>query len=633
MTDQGKIIIIDDDDAFLKDIKPVITKNNWKCELYSNPVEALERVKQEQFDVILLDIIMPGITGIEFMRRIKSQQIDLDVICITAYGDKASETRDALRLGAFDYILKPFDLNHFVTSIQSALSIRQIRRRLDQLHRSICDRGHPGEGLQELMEVLVEKLALALDAKTCIAVGSETGTWRILATFGWDASRQGEATENLLNPLEETAKRTTEPIIVPEHNKQALHLEWIESLMVVPMLSGSKVLGALFVGSHERDRFSSLNGGALEQNEKILLSAIARLGATAIEQTRNATDLLKARLDKERIATLEAYFENRSKEDSHREIIGGSKSIQDVLEMVGKVASIDTTVLIQGERGTGKELIARAIHLQSPRKDKPFIVIDCNIPEALAESELFGVTEDYPGLHQKKGKMGLLEAADGGTVFLDEVGELPHSVQSNLLRVIQEKEIRRTGANHPTPIDVRFVAATNRDLKEAMDTGKFRKDLYDRLNVFPIEVPPLRERKADLPQLIRYFLDKKCQELERPCPRISDEAFRILYSYSYPGNVREQESIIERALILAGDVILPENLKVSLGDSDPNGNSPLLDDARIRADKEYLEALLIETKGNVTRAAEIAGVTPATIRSIAKKTGVKIEEFRTEMGK
>jgi DNA-binding NtrC family response regulator len=247
--------------------------------------------------------------------------------------------------------------------------------------------------------------------------------------------------------------------------------------------------------------------------------------------------------------------------------IGESPAIRKVLETVERVADTRTTVLITGESGTGKELIARMLHERSSRADKPFVALSCAaIPETLLEVELFGAVKGaYTGADADR--IGKFEAADGGTLFLDEIGDIPSLIQVKLLRVLQEREIERLGSNTPIPIDVRLVTATNRDLEAAVESGAFRSDLYYRLQVVHIHLPPLRERREDIPLLADYFLKKFAEENGRALRTISDEAMRLLQNACWKGNVRELENVIESAVVLAppdSEILLPEHLPPTL---------------------------------------------------------------------
>jgi two-component system, NtrC family, response regulator AtoC len=295
------------------------------------------------------------------------------------------------------------------------------------------------------------------------------------------------------------------------------------------------------------------------------------------------------------------------------DIVYASDKIREVIELAEKASQFKTSVLISGHSGTGKELIAKAIHNTSLRKDAPFIAVNCAaIPETLLESELFGYAKGaFSGAQSSK--RGLLEEARGGTLFLDEIGEFPLQIQPKLLRVLQEEEMRRLGDTKLIRTDVRVVAATSRDLNREVKEGRFRDDLYYRLNVFPIVIPPLRERKEDIPPLVRHFIDKYNRELNRRIKDVTPEVMSELISYDWPGNVRELENAIERAMILCDT----ENIgMVDLGADDSKtifnsenwvGTIPY-DEARKRIERVYIEKALRETSGNRTKAAKVLGI-------------------------
>jgi DNA-binding NtrC family response regulator len=246
-------------------------------------------------------------------------------------------------------------------------------------------------------------------------------------------------------------------------------------------------------------------------------------------------------------------------------IIGTSKAIREIFKIITKVAQTPSTIMIRGESGVGKELVARAIHYNSLRADKTLVEISCaTLPETLLESELFGYEKGaFTGAHSRK--KGRLEMADQGTIFLDEIGDISESVQTKLLRVLQEREITRLGSTNSIKVDVRVIAATNRNLEKALREGKFREDLYYRLNVISIVLQPLRDRKEDIPILIEYFIKKFCQENNKPVMKFSDRALDLCMSYDWPGNVRELENAMENAVVLGeGEIILPQLLPLHI---------------------------------------------------------------------
>jgi two-component system NtrC family response regulator len=308
------------------------------------------------------------------------------------------------------------------------------------------------------------------------------------------------------------------------------------------------------------------------------------------------------------------------------EIVGSSEKIRAVLEMAGRVAASDASVLITGESGTGKELLAKGIHYSSPRADGPFIAVNCAaIPETLIESELFGhVKGAFTGaIRDREGKF---ELAGGGTLFLDEIGELRIDLQSKILRALQEKTIDRVGGERPVPVDVRVIAATNRDIERAVKDGKFREDIYYRLSVITLHMPPLRERKEDIPLLIEHFL-KKYNKAEPVT--LEPEALTVLKDYGWPGNVRELENVIERASVLRrGKVItraeLPDKLmKEQMGVEDIILNLPEEGISLEELEKSLIVKALEKHKGNQTRAAEYLGITRPTLIYRMEKYGLK----------
>jgi two-component system response regulator PilR (NtrC family) len=291
------------------------------------------------------------------------------------------------------------------------------------------------------------------------------------------------------------------------------------------------------------------------------------------------------------------------------------------------VAGTSSTILVQGESGTGKELVAKAVHALSPRRDAPFVSVNCAaLPENLLESELFGHMKGaFTDAHQTK--KGLFETAHRGTLMLDEVGEMPLSMQVKLLRALQERKVRRVGANEEVEVDVRVIAATNRSLEDLVRDRRFREDLYYRLNVIPILVPPLRDRKEDVPLLAKVFLERFSREMNKPVSRISDEAMALLVRYSWPGNVRELENVIERAVALeTTGAVMQERLPDTVltpqvaGETVPDFDQGFSLDRHLEAiEAELLRRALAQAEGNRASAARLLGVTPRSLRYLIRK--------------
>lgn len=321
------------------------------------------------------------------------------------------------------------------------------------------------------------------------------------------------------------------------------------------------------------------------------------------------------------------------------EIIGHSAPMAEVYRLIDAVSQNKSTVLLTGESGTGKELVARSIHARSSRSSRRFVAVNCGaLPENLIESELFGhVRGAFTGA--VAAKRGLFEEATGGTLFLDEVGELPLVVQVKLTRALQERSVRRVGGTTEQAVDVRVIAATNVDLAAAVEAGRFREDLYYRLDVLTIRLPPLRERQADIPLLAEGLLARISSVSTGPPRKLSPEALALLASHDWPGNVRQLENALARAVAVSPDEVLgPESLPPEIGRAGPSHRSPLtslpyrkaIAVERDRATREYLVALLREAQGNVTQAAERAGIERESFHRLMKRCGVRAEDYRAK---
>ncbi|MDA8415280.1 MAG: sigma-54 dependent transcriptional regulator [Desulfobacteraceae bacterium] len=458
------ILAVDDEEAIRDGIKRVLSGDRFEVETCGSGYKAIERLQENDYGLIISDLKMPGMDGIEVLKAVKALQPDIPVIIITGYAsiDTAIE---AMKNGAAEYISKPFT-----------------------------------------PDLLLEKVQIALSQ------GSKTR----------DEKRQDKEVD-------------------------------------------------LLHGFHQ--------------------------------------------------------------------FIGASKEMQKVYHRIIRVAATNSTVLITGESGTGKELAARAIHENSPRKDKPFVAVDCSsLAETLLESELFGhVKGSFTGAVQAK--TGLFQVADGGTLFLDEVSNISLSTQAKLLRALQERKITPIGGTQLIPIDIHLVAATNKNLRTMANEGTFREDLFFRLNIIPIELPPLRERCQDIPILIRHFLKKYTAEIGKQIRGVAPDVMSFLENYTYPGNVRELENMIERAVVLAeGDIISNDDLE--LWDSTNTPSNPLIERIPMNSEElkemkryirdhaiESLESLFVRnalerSNWNVTRAAEETGILRPNFQSMMKKLGI-----------
>jgi two-component system response regulator PilR (NtrC family) len=462
---KGRILVVDDEESMREFMELLLTRDGFEVALHSGDATVLSFIDREVFDVVVCDMKMPQVTGLDVLARVKEVSPSTAVIMMTAYAS-AQDAVEAMKRGAYDYVLKPFKTDE----------IRLIVR-------------------------------------------------------------------------------------------------------------------------------------------------------NALEKTRLEEENIRLRKELDRRTPIRA-------------LIGESVVMAKIHELVHRVAPTRSNVFITGESGTGKELVARAIHDQSQRRSEAFVTVNCGaIPEPLIESELFGhVRGSFTGAIANK--RGLFEAADGGTLFLDEIAELPLGMQVKLLRAIQERIFKRVGGTDDVRVDVRIVAATNRNLEKEVKTGRFREDLFYRLNVIEIRLPPLRERPEDIPLLVRHFLGKHAKEMGRGARRMTPEALDALQRYRFPGNVRELENILERALALApADEIGADSLPREVGGVDGRAVTPvfevpaegveidrILDDV----ERNLLLQALQRTGGVRKDAARLLGITFRSIRYRLQKLGINVEEDVTD---
>jgi len=461
-----------------------------------------------------------------------------------------------------------------------------------------------------LIEMILEIVPAERGAILLVAEGSEDfvssvsagklrgrdETIRVSRTAALRAMRAGAGV--LCNDI------STDAVLGPA---QSLHGAEVRALMCVPLALPRKTLGVIYL-----DTGNTLI--AFDEHHLQMVTAIAGISGAAIENVRRTE-----RLENENRRLNEEI-------NIQHQMVGESRRMRELYQFISKVADAEASVLVRGESGTGKELAARAIHINGRRAQKPFVAVNCaTLTETLLESELFGHEKGaFTGaIAQKKGK---LEIADGGTVFLDEVGELAPNVQAKLLRVLQERAFERVGGTRLIKVDIRVIAATNRDLEEAVRQGTFRRDLYYRLNVISFVIPPLRERREDISLLANYFAAESSRRVKRRQVRISAEARACLMSYDWPGNVRELENAIERAVVLgSADMIMPEDLPEVLLETAAPASPPdaRFYDALREIKKQMLLNALHEADGNYGEAARLLGIHPNNLHRLLRNLGLK----------
>ena len=459
----------------------------------------------------------------------------------------------------------------------------------------------------------------------------DTNDLHIVASHGLDQNGARRVKYRLGEGITGRVVETGKPVVVPQISQEPMFLDRLGvrkttlkrhelSFICVPILVNRKPVGALGVDlEYKPDRDY--------EQATTFLSIIASMIAQAIK----VGHLIEA--DKQRLLDENTHLKQELRERydfSH--IIGNSNPLRQVYEQVTQVARTNTTVLLRGESGSGKELIAHAIHYNSLRANKPFIKVSCAaLPETLIESELFGYEKGaFTGAQNRK--KGRFELAEGGTLFLDEIGDLNISTQIKLLRVLQEREFERLGGTETIKSNVRLVAATNKDIEKAIAEGEFREDLYYRLNVFAIFMPPLRERKSDVLLLADHFLDKYAREHGKRIKRISTPAIDMLASYHWPGNVRELENIIERAvLVCETNVIHGHHLPPTLQTAEGSGTVTRLSlETAVEAyERDLIQDALKTTRGNRKRAAQLLDTTERIIGYKVKRYGIDCDRFRS----
>jgi len=403
----------------------------------------------------------------------------------------------------------------------------------------------------------------------------------------------------------------------------------VRSYAIVPLVVRGRSIGTLAVASTTPDRYS--------ESDAAFLQEAANQVALAIENMKAYEEItaLKARLERENVYLQEEI----SRQHNFVEMVGSSPTLLAVLRKIEQVAPTDSTVLISGETGTGKELIAHAIHSRSHRKDRPLVKVNCSaISAGLVESELFGhVKGAFTGAIERR--IGRFELAHGGTIFLDEVGDLPLETQVKLLRVLQEQEFEPVGSSRTRRVDVRVIAATNRNLTEAVREGRFRSDLFYRLNVFPLEVPPLRERRSDIPQLATFFLARFGKRFGKRVETFSEASMERLVNYPWPGNIRELQNVVERAVVLCQGRVLeldPDLLPIPPAGAPPAAgaqsaaHSPVGLATLEEMERVHILAALKQTGWVIDGAkgtAKILNIHPNTLRSRMQKLGIKRHEI------
>jgi len=459
---------------------------------------------------------------------------------------------------------------------------------------------HAHQPEQELVEELLQRVCAVLDPRAAVAVTrSPTGGSRAVASVGW--SRPPEGRLLLSDPLWQELLVRGRPL-TRAHGELAGR-EFDEA-MIAPIAYRGTFFGYLAVLDKEE---REATGAGFSDDDRRFLESVSMLVGVSLDSVRQMEDLETERQQlAEENRALRGELSSRI---GDQRIVAQSAGMRAALERIERVAPRGVSVLLRGESGTGKELLAKLLHVQS-RRSGPFVALNCAaLPESLLESELFGIREGVAtGVEARRGK---LELADGGTLFLDEIGDMRPELQVKLLRALQEHEVTPLGAEEPVPVDVRLVAATHQDLDRMVAEGDFREDLYYRLKGVEIALPPLRERREDIPLLTRYFVEEFCRREHIDPPRMGPEVLALLMEYDYPGNVRELQNLMEAAVSLGGRAIDGELVRSLLGQQERTAPAAL---DLATAERRHIARILKLVGGNKTRAAQILGIDRRTLQ-------------------
>jgi len=463
---------------------------------------------------------------------------------------------------------------------------------------------HSTRDLETLEKQLIEMVSRSLCAdRGAILLLGESGEG-FASVCGWDSREELNRPAEYSRAVIDRVLREKKPLLLNRDSAGALGTDRITAALCVPLVVFERIRGVIYLDTTEPT--AHFEAGQLEW-----LSAVGGIAALVLDNAR-------------RIEWLES--ENgrlRAEIAVDHEMVGGGRAIGEMERFIARVAPTGSTVLIRGESGTGKELVARAIHRNSPRRDRAFVAVNCAaITDTLLESEFFGHEKGaFTGaVGQQKGK---IETADGGTLFLDEVGELAASLQAKLLRVLQEREFERVGGTRPIHVDVRVIAATNRDLKAAIQAGSFRQDLYYRLNVVSLSTPPLRQRREDIPLLASHFTRMHARKAQRHVQGVSQAALAHLMQYEWPGNIRELENALERAVVLGStEWVLPEDLPEELVETAPSAGTFYHETVK-GSKKDLIVKAVQQTGGNYTEAARLLGIHPNYLHRLIRNLNLK----------
>ena len=617
-----KLLLIDDEEGIRKLLSISLRNEGYDVITADNGQSGIELFELENPSIVLTDIKMPGMDGIDVLRRIKRTNPDAEVIIITGHGDMEKAVK-SIQLEASDFIAKPINTDTLFKALRRAEAKLKVKQALKHytfnLEKAVKKKTTALEKSRKGMDALCD-ITYNLNKKKYLVEAFDLIIERIKNIFSFEEAiplifnevKDGFIKVNGYRCLQIEDKKEIISAINSMHypveiaELRAMGYGWLKnfenykSLSVVPINRNDDIAGGVILLASEANVFS----GDDLRFFYLMLSQVA-------------CDIRRIALNEERLKGLDDKVEMFS---GFGGIIGKDHKMRQIYNLILDIAPTDATVLIQGESGSGKELIARAIHLHSHRKDKPFVVVNCSAyPQTLLESELFGHEKGaFTGATHKR--IGRFELADKGTLFLDEIGEIPLMSQVKLLRFLQFQKFERLGGIKTIDVDIRVIAATNKDLINEVENGNFREDLYYRLNVIPINIPPLRVRRNDIPLLVEHFLKRLNTRGNKKVKGISSEAMDILMHYSWFGNVRELENIIERAFILTKDEFiseqnLPSNIRLVIGKEEKVSSFQ-------ENEKRFLTKVLEKYQWNKLRVAKKLNISRSTLYAKLKKYNI-----------
>lgn len=648
-----KILIVEDEFIVANNLRQVVQRFGYEVTgIAASAKDAEESIQKIKPDIVLLDIRLQGeATGIDLARKLKAEHIAF--IYLSANSNQ-KVLEEAKITEPYGFLVKPFRKKDLQIMLDIAwyrhmhsLETKTGQERI--LQHQLSEIGAHLDGRQKLLQIArIMQSYLPFDLLTSGLRPFNNGQFNDSAYLrvGFDEYQfVGEQELLTITNMKKTAlsvilsnshvDATTfiyngdaagEKPNVPSLQKTLIETFRLQSYLVFPVILHNGESFHYFFYSRQRDTYTHYHRGLLE-------GLRTRLTGLAEKMTygENPVGALPGQDD-----AAGRSPDGSTDQPEFRNIIGSHYTLLAALDLAAKVAAFNTSVLVLGESGTGKEKLARAVHLLSPRKNGPYIKVNCAaIPATLIESELFGHEKGaFTGAVDKR--KGRIEQADGGTIFLDEIGELPSDMQVKILRFLQEKEIQPVGAHSPVNVDVRIIAATNRNLEKEVAAGNFRLDLYYRLNVFPVTLPPLRERSSDIEALATFFAEKYCREFNKPFTGISNMMMEEMTAYHWPGNIRELENVMEQSVVLndgRSKLELKRNLAGRLKDAPPKIIINTLEDVKYiqrETEREYIIAMLKKANGRIRGlhgAAGLMNMKPSTLESKMVKLQIKREDF------